>query len=33
LDHWLGTKIFLLVGLVLGAAASLYLIWLRYGRQ
>lgn len=33
LDRWLGTKIFLLVGLVLGAAASLYLIWLRYGKQ
>ena len=33
LDHWLGTKIFVLVGLVLGAGASLYLIWLRYGKQ
>jgi ATP synthase protein I len=33
LDHWLGTKIFLLVGLLLGAVASLYLVWLRYGKQ
>jgi len=32
-DHWLRTKIFTLAGLLLGAAASLYLVWLRYGKQ
>jgi len=32
LDLWLGTSFLLLVGLLLGAAASLYLVWLRYGR-
>jgi len=32
-DKWLGTTYFLLVGLLLGAVASLYLVWLRFGRD
>ena len=32
-DKWLGTTYFLLVGLLLGAGASLYLVWLRFGRD
>jgi len=32
-DQWLGTPSFLLVGLLLGAGASLYLVWLRFGRD
>ena len=33
LDKWLGTSYLLLVGLVLGMGASLYLVWLRFGRE
>jgi hypothetical protein len=33
LDRWLGTDIFLLIGVIVGMGASLYLVWLRYGRQ
>jgi len=33
LDHWLNTGYFLLGGLLLGMGSSLYLIWLRYGRN
>lgn len=33
IDRWLGTTFFLLIGLLVGASASLYLVWLRYGRQ
>lgn len=32
-DHWLHTHYFLLVGLLLGASAAMYLIWLRIGRK
>lgn len=32
LDRWLGTSFLLLVGMLVGASASLYLVWLRYGR-
>jgi len=32
LDRWLGTSFLVLVGLLVGTAASLYLVWLRYGR-
>jgi ATP synthase protein I len=32
LDRWLGTTFLLLIGLLVGASASLYLVWLRYGR-
>jgi F0F1-type ATP synthase assembly protein I len=33
LDQWLNTKYFLLGGLLLGAGASVYLVWLRFGRD
>ncbi|CAB4588272.1 unannotated protein [freshwater metagenome] len=33
LDHWLNTRYFLLGGLLLGTGASIYVIWLRFGRQ
>jgi F0F1-type ATP synthase assembly protein I len=33
LDHWLGTHFLSLVGLLLGAGSSLYLVWLRFGRK
>jgi len=32
-DQWLNTNYFLLVGLLLGAGASIYLVWLRFGRD
>ena len=33
LDQWLETNYFLLVGMLLGAGASLDLVWLRLGRD
>lgn len=30
--EWAGNRIFLVVGLLLGSAAALYLVWVRYGR-
>jgi F0F1-type ATP synthase assembly protein I len=33
LDHWLHTHYLLLCGLLLGAGASIYLVWLRFGRE
>ena len=33
LDRCLHTHYFLLGGLILGAGASIYLIWLRFGRE
>ena len=34
LDHWLHTHhYFFLGGLLLGAGASIYLVWLRFGRE
>jgi F0F1-type ATP synthase assembly protein I len=33
LDKWLDTQHFAWMGLTLGAGASLYLIWLRFGRK
>lgn len=33
LSEWLGTTFFLPVGILLGMALSLYVIWLRYGRS
>ena len=32
-DQWLGTNYFLLIGMLLGAGASIYLVWLRFGRD
>jgi len=31
LDHWLGTSYLTVVGLLVGMALSLYVVWLRYG--
>lgn len=31
LDRWLGTHAFVAVGVLIGMALSLYVIWLRYG--
>jgi F0F1-type ATP synthase assembly protein I len=33
LDWWLGTRGFVGGGIVLGAAAGIWLVWLRYGRS
>jgi ATP synthase protein I len=33
LDKWLNQGFFLLVGLLVGAGAALYLVWLRFGRE
>ena len=33
LDRWLGTALFVPVGILSGMALSLYVIWLRYGRS
>jgi len=33
LDWWLGTRGFVAAGLVLGAAAGVWAVWLRYGRS
>lgn len=30
--EWLDNQIFLMLGLLLGAGAALYLVWVRYGR-
>ena len=32
-DRWLGTTYCVLIGLFLGAGASVYLVWLRFGRD
>lgn len=32
-DHWLGTKYFTLIGLLVGAGGAIYLVWLRFGRD
>ncbi len=31
-DRWLHTRLFVLVGLLVGSAAAIYLIYVRYGR-
>ncbi|MFM8620843.1 MAG: hypothetical protein ACKOCL_02340 [Candidatus Nanopelagicaceae bacterium] len=33
LDKWLGTTYLLLTGLVIGITVSIYLVWLRFGRD
>ena len=33
LDHWLGTEFLVPVGILVGMAVSLYLVWFRYGTQ
>ena len=32
-DWWLGTRAFVAVGIVLGAAGGVALVWLRYGER
>jgi F0F1-type ATP synthase assembly protein I len=32
LDRWLGTRVFIMFGLLLGAGISTYLVYVRYGR-
>lgn len=32
-DRWFDTSYFTLVGLLIGLGASLYLVWLRFGRE
>lgn len=32
MSEWLGNRIFLLLGLLVGMGAALYLVWLRYGK-
>jgi ATP synthase protein I len=32
LSEWLGNRLFLMFGLLLGAAGALYLVWVRYGK-
>jgi len=32
LDHWLGTSLFLPIGILVGAAGSFYLVIRRYGQ-
>ena len=32
LDRWLGTNFLVLIGLLLGGAAAMYLIYVRYGK-
>jgi len=33
IDRWLGTTYLVLVGMLLGAGSSIYLVWLRFGRD
>ena len=33
LDRWLGSTYLVLAGMLLGAGASIYLVWLRFGRD
>ena len=33
LDSWLGTEFLVPVGILVGMAVSLYLVWFRYGTQ
>ena len=32
LDHWLGTRFLVLIGILVGGAAGLYLVYVRYGK-
>ncbi len=32
LSEWLGNPVFVMVGLLVGMGAALYLVWFRYGR-
>ena len=32
-SEWLDNRLFVMLGLLLGMAAGLYLVWFRYGKQ
>lgn len=32
-DRWFDSSFFTLIGLLIGLGASLYLVWLRFGRE
>lgn len=32
-SEWLDNRVFVMLGLLLGMGAGLYLVWFRYGRQ
>ena len=32
LSEWLGNRLFLMFGILLGAVGALYLVWVRYGK-
>jgi F0F1-type ATP synthase assembly protein I len=31
-DKWLGTRLFVLIGLLVGMGTSIYIVYIRYGR-
>jgi ATP synthase protein I len=31
-SEWLDNRIYLMIGIIVGAAAALYLVWVRYGK-
>jgi F0F1-type ATP synthase assembly protein I len=33
LSEWLDNRVFLMVGLLVGMSAALYLVWFKYGRS
>jgi len=33
LSEWLDNRIFLMIGLLVGMSAALYLVWFKYGRS
>lgn len=33
LDRWLGTSFLVLIGMLVGGAASIYLVYVRYGKS
>lgn len=33
ISQWLDSRVFVMLGLLLGMGAGLYLVWFRYGRQ
>ncbi len=33
LDRWLGTRFFVLLGLLVGAATAIYIVYIRYGKE
>lgn len=31
-SEWLNNRVYLMIGIIVGAAAALYLVWVRYGK-